>query len=312
MTQKKYLRIATRKSPLAIWQANAIKQQLETHYPFLNIELLPLITEGDRHFASEGALNKIGGKGLFVKELENALLHSQADIAVHSMKDVPMELEKGLGIVAICKREDPRDVLITKRGERIQQLPEGACIGTFSLRRQSQLLALRNDLKTQLLRGNVGTRLEKLASGKYDAIILAAAGLIRLEKTACISEYLETDIFLPAPGQGALGIECRSDDMDTLSLITVLNHFPTYSCVMAERVLSQTLGGNCQVPIAAYANLVEGQIRLRGLVGAPDGSQLIKVEKKGSITEFKKLGIAAAKELSAQGADRILNEFYNI
>ncbi|MDQ8039056.1 MAG: hydroxymethylbilane synthase [Rickettsiella sp.] len=303
-----HLRIATRKSPLAYWQAYTIKKQLEKHYPFLSIELLPLITEADRHL--ESALNKLGGKGLFVKELENALLSGQADIAVHSMKDVPMEIEKKLKIAAICEREDPRDVLISKSGETMQQLITNASIGTSSLRRQSQLMALRPDLKIQPLRGNVNTRLEKLACGNYDAIILAAAGLIRLERTACISEYLETNFFLPAPGQGALGIECRLDDEDTCSLITVLNHLPTYPCVMAERALSRELGGNCQVPIAAYADYLGGdQIRLRGLVATLNGNSIVKVEKYGRLEQAEELGITAAKELVAQGADKILKEF---
>ena len=308
LAAREYLRIATRKSPLAYWQADTIKKQLQKHYPFLKIELLPLLTEGDKHV--EDALNKLGGKGLFVKELENALLSGQADIAVHSMKDVPMDVKEELKIAVICEREDPRDVLVSKSGENLQQLTNAACIGTSSLRRQSQLMALRSDFKVQTLRGNVGTRLEKLASGRYDAIVLAAAGLIRLEKTAYITEYLETSAFLPAPGQGALGIECRSEDTDILSLIAVLNHFPTYPCVMAERALSRELGGNCQIPIAAYAEcLAEDQIRLRSLVGTLDGSLLIKVEEYGAMDEFEKLGVIVARELLTQGADKILKEF---
>ncbi len=301
------MRIATRKSPLAYWQANAVKVQLEKHYPFMQIELLPLVTEGDRHL--ETSLNKLEGKGLFVKELEKALLNGDADIAVHSMKDVPMDLAKGLTLTAICEREDARDVLISRSGKSLNQLPSGACVGSSSLRRQSQLMALRPDLTVQVLRGNVGTRLEKLAAGEYDAIILAAAGLIRLQKTNCISEYLETSYFLPAPGQGALGVEGRSDDSELLSLMAVLNHKPTYDCVMAERALSRQLGGSCQVPIAAYAECLSNtQLRLRGLVAKPDGSLLVKVEKHGSISEAETLGIAAARELLVQGADRILQD----
>ncbi|WP_218814333.1 hydroxymethylbilane synthase [Rickettsiella endosymbiont of Dermanyssus gallinae] len=307
MTARKHLRIATRKSPLAYWQANAVKVQLEKHYPFMQIELLPLVTEGDRHL--ETSLNKLEGKGLFVKELEKALLNGDADIAVHSMKDVPMDLAKGLTLTAICEREDARDVLISRSGKSLNQLPSGACVGSSSLRRQSQLMALRPDLTVQVLRGNVGTRLEKLAAGEYDAIILAAAGLIRLQKTNCISEYLETSYFLPAPGQGALGVEGRSDDSELLSLMAVLNHKPTYDCVMAERALSRQLGGSCQVPIAAYAECLSNtQLRLRGLVAKPDGSLLVKVEKHGSISEAETLGIAAARELLVQGADRILQD----
>lgn len=307
MTARKHLRIATRKSPLAYWQANAVKAQLEKYYPSIQIELFPLVTEGDKHL--ESSLSKLGGKGLFVKELEKALLNGDADIAVHSMKDVPMDLAKGLTLAAICEREDARDVLISSSGESLKQLPSGSCIGSSSLRRQSQLMALRPDLTVQMLRGNVGTRLEKLAAGEYDAIILAAAGLIRLQKTSCISEYLETNYFLPAPGQGALGVESRSEDSELLSLMAVLNHKPTYDCVMAERALSRQLGGSCQVPIAAYAVcLPNEQLRLRGLVANPDGSLLVKVEKHGRVSEAEKLGIAAARELLAQGADRILQD----
>ncbi len=305
MAAKKHLRIATRKSLLAYWQANAIKKQLEARYPSIEVELFPLITEGDRHLAS--SLSKLGGKGLFVKELESALLNGQADIAVHSMKDMPMELEKGLTLAAICEREDARDVLISKTGAHLTQLSPGAYVGSSSLRRQAQLLAVRPDLKVQLLRGNVDTRLEKLAVGKYDAIILAAAGLVRLEKITCISEYLEIRDFLPAPGQGALGIECRSEDVEIQKLIAFLNHEPTYHCVVAERALSRQLGGSCQVPIAAYAErFTDQQIRLRGLVARPDGSLLIHVEKFGTIEEAEKLGVIAAKELISQGADAIL------
>jgi hydroxymethylbilane synthase len=302
---RKYLRIATRKSPLARWQANMVKDQLEKRYPFMQIELIFFITEGDRHV--EGALGT-GGKGLFVKELEMALLNEQADIAVHSMKDVPMELENGLMLAVIYQREDPRDVLISKSGKNLKQLPLSATIGSSSLRRQSQLLAVRSDLKVGVLRGNVGTRLDKLTVGEYDAIVLAAAGLIRLEKTAYISEYFSTNFFLPAPGQGALGIECRLDDVETRALISVLNHNSTYLCVMAERALSRQLGGSCQVPIAAYAECLESHIRLRGLVARPDGSLFIKVEKYGAMDEAETLGIVAAKELIDQGADSILQE----
>jgi hydroxymethylbilane synthase len=305
LTARKYLRIATRKSPLAYWQANAVKAQLEAYYPFMEIELLPLITEGDKHL--ESSLNKLGGKGLFVKELEKALLNGDADIAVHSMKDLPMELAKGLTLAAICEREDARDVLVSRAGEKLKQLPSSADVGSSSLRRQSQLMALRPDLKIRLLRGNVGTRLEKLAVGEYDAIILAAAGLIRLQKTNCISEYLETNYFLPAPGQGALGVECRLDEKELLSLMTILNHKPTYDCVIAERALSRQLGGSCQVPIAAYATcLPNEQLHLQGLVAKPDGSLFVKVESYGSVSEAEKLGTMAAKELLSKGANEIL------
>lgn len=302
---KKHLRIATRKSRLAYCQTHGIKEQLEGHYSFLQIELVPLITAGDRHL--EDSLSKLGGKGLFVKELEQALLDGRVDIAVHSMKDMPMELESGLVLAAICERADARDVLISNSGGNLKQMQPESRIGSSSLRRQSQLLALRPDLKVQMLRGNVDTRLEKLASGSYDAIILAAAGLIRLAKTECIAEYLAIDDFLPAPGQGALGIECRADNKELQVLMSVLNHDSTYRCVMAERALSRQLGGNCQVPIAAYAEcLANGQLRLRGLVASPNGRLLIKVERFGSFAEPEELGTLAAKELMAQGGEVIL------
>jgi hydroxymethylbilane synthase len=302
---KKHLRIATRKSRLAYCQANGIKEQLENRYSFLQIELVPLITAGDRHL--EDSLIKLGGKGLFVKELDQALLDGRADIAVHSMKDMPMELEPGLVIAAICERADARDVLISKSGENLKQIRPESRVGSSSLRRQSQLLALRPDLKVQMLRGNVDTRLEKLASGRYDAVILAAAGLIRLAKTECITEYLSIDDFLPAPGQGALGIECRADNKELQALMHVLNHSSTYHCVMAERALSRQLGGSCQVPIAAYAEcLANGQLRLRGLVASPDASLLVSVEKFGLFAEPEELGILVAKELMVRGAEAIL------
>lgn len=306
MYKKNFLRIATRKSPLAYWQANTIKEQLENFFPYLTISLLPLLTEGDRQ--QNSSLSKLGGKGLFVKELEGALLNHQADIAVHSMKDLPMDLEAGLVLGAICKREDPRDVLISRFAQSLTQLSSGSCVGTSSLRRQSQLLALRPDLQVCVLRGNVGTRLDKLATGEFDAIILAAAGLIRLKKTDCISEYLETSSFLPAPGQGALGIECRADDEESMTYISKLIHPVTYYCVLAERALSRELGGSCQVPIAAYAtSLSHSQLNLQALVGSLDGTKLIKVEKRGLITDAEKIGLLAAQALRNLGVEEILN-----
>ncbi len=311
LNKQKLLRIATRKSPLAYWQANTIKEQIEKIFPHLTISLLPLLTEGDRQ--QNSSLSKLGGKGLFVKELEGALLSHQADIAVHSMKDLPMDLEAGLVLGAICKREDPRDVLISRFAQPLAQLSSGSYVGTSSLRRQSQLLALRPDLQVRVLRGNVGTRLDKLVAGEFDAIILAAAGLIRLKKRDCISEYLETNNFLPAPGQGALGIECRADDGESLAIISKLTHSDTYSCVLAERALSRELGGSCQVPIAAYATtLGHGQLSLRALVGNLEGTKLIKVEKQGSIVDAEKIGFLAAQSLRNLGAEEILKEILNM
>ena len=311
LNKKKLLRIATRKSPLAYWQANTIKEQIEKIFPHLTISLLPLLTEGDRQ--QNSSLSKLGGKGLFVKELEGALLSHQADIAVHSMKDLPMDLEAGLVLGAICKREDPRDVLISRFAQPLAQLSSGSYVGTSSLRRQSQLLALRPDLQVRVLRGNVGTRLDKLAAGEFDAIILAAAGLIRLKKRDCISEYLETNNFLPAPGQGALGIECRADDGESLAIISKLTYTDTYYCVLAERALSRELGGSCQVPIAAYATtLGHAQLSLRALVGNLEGTKLIKVEKQGSIVDAEKIGFLAAQSLRNLGAEEILKEILNM
>jgi hydroxymethylbilane synthase len=311
LSKKKFLRIATRKSPLAYWQANTIKEQLEKLFPYLTISLLPLLTEGDRH--QNSSLSKLGGKGLFVKELERALLNHQADIAVHSMKDLPMDLEEGLILGATCKREDPRDALISRFAQSLTQLSPGSCVGTSSLRRQSQLLALRPDLQVSILRGNVGTRLDKLAAGEFDAIILAAAGLIRLNKTDCISEYLETSSFLPAPGQGALGIECRADDEECMTTISKLTHPVTHYCVLAERALSRALGGSCQVPIAAYAtSLGHDLISLQALVGSLDGTKLIKVEKQGFIADAEKIGFLAARSLRELGVDKILQEILTI
>lgn len=305
MKKKKILRIATRKSPLAYWQATSIKNQLEKIFPFLSITLLPLLTEGDRQ--QNSSLSQWGGKGLFVKELERALLNCKADIAVHSIKDLPMTLEKGLILGAICKRDDPRDVLISRSDRLLTQLPSASCVGTSSLRRQSQLLALRPDLKVGVLRGNVGTRLNKLAAGEFDAIILAAAGLIRLKKTDYISEYLEVDYFLPAPGQGALGIECHENDEESLAYISALTHPITRYCILAERALSRELGGSCQVPLAAYAtSLGSGLIGLQALVGSIEGKKQIKVEKQGILADAEKIGFLAAQDLRALGAEEIL------
>jgi len=299
------LRIATRKSPLALWQAEHIKQKLQTHHPELQIELLGLTTEGDQHLDS--SLQKAGGKGLFVKELEKALLDQRADIAVHSMKDVPMDFPAGLILPVICEREDPRDVLVANQYQTLQQLPQGATIGSSSLRRQCQIKALRPDLKIELLRGNVNTRIDKLDAGKYDAIILAAAGLIRLQMANRITAYLPPQQCLPAAGQGALGIECRQDDQRILDLITPLTDLPSYHCVTTERAMTKRLGSGCEVPVAAYATLENNHITLRGLVGKPDGSLLLHVEVSGNIHDAEKIGITAAENLLAQGAEEILS-----
>ncbi len=302
------LRIATRKSALALWQAEHVKTRLEELHPGLTVELVTMVSRGDKLLDSP--LAKIGGKGLFVKELEHALLEDRADIAVHSMKDVPMHFPAGLGLSVICEREDPRDAFVSNTYDSLDDLPQGAVVGTSSLRRQCQILARRPDLTINFLRGNVNTRLAKLDAGEYDAIILAAAGLIRLEFRDRIRHYLETEVCLPAGGQGAVGIECRVDDQAIIDLIKPLHHEVTAICVLAERAMNRALNGGCQVPIASFAELHEGQdgeqLTLRGLVGQPDASQIITTEQIVSASDFEKAGLDAATHLQEQGADEIL------
>ncbi|EKD55154.1 MAG: hypothetical protein ACD_60C00025G0051 [uncultured bacterium] len=303
---KNTLIIATRESPLALWQANWVKAELERLYPRCVIQLLGITTEAD-HLLSI-PLYKVGGKGLFVKELEEALLSKRADIAVHSMKDVPMELPEGLSLPVMCKRAEPRDVLVANHFTSLQEVPLGAVVGTSSLRRQSQLLALRPDVKIAFLRGNVNTRLDKLDREDYAAIILAAAGLTRLKKADRIRAYFSTDEMLPAAGQGVLGIECCKDDTKTQSLIAPLNHLDSQLCVLAERSMCRYLGGGCHVPIAAYAEIMAGDVHLRGLVGSVDGQSILRASGKANVKEAEALGILVAKKLLEQGAKSILNE----
>ena len=302
------LRIATRKSLLALWQAEYVQAELERHHPGLRVELVPLVSRGDKIL--DVPLAKVGGKGLFVKELEQALLVGDADIAVHSMKDVPMEFPAGLGLAVICPREDARDAFVSNRFNSLDELPAGAVVGTSSLRRQCQLLAKRPDLQVKFLRGNVQTRLHKLDEGEYDAIILAAAGLIRLELPERIRSFIAPEISLPAGGQGAVGIECRLDDQATQALLQPLHHPATAEQVLAERALNRRLQGGCQVPIACYALHEGDQLWLRGLVGAPDGSQLLFDEIRAPVAEAEAMGIALAERLLAAGADKILAEVY--
>jgi hydroxymethylbilane synthase len=302
------LRIATRKSPLALWQANYVKQQLELHHPGLVVTLVPMSTQGDKIL--DTPLAKIGGKGLFVKELEIAMLEHRADIAVHSMKDVPVDFPEGLGLAVICERDDPHDAFVSPHYDSVADLPIGAVVGTSSLRRQCQLRAQRPDLRIHDLRGNVNSRLAKLDAGEYDAIILAAAGLRRLEKADRIRSLLSPESSLPAHGQGAVGIECRLDDSHTLALLAPLEHAATRYCVMAERAMNRKLQGGCQVPIGAYAMLENDQLWLRGLVGAIDGQQIIRGEVSGPTAQAEKLGESLAEQLLAQGADDILREVY--
>lgn len=298
------IRIATRKSALALWQANYVKNKIQHYHPDITVKLVKMTSKGDRLLDSP--LAKIGGKGLFVKELENALLDHRADIAVHSMKDVPMDFPKGLQLGVICPRENPYDAFVSSDYESIQQLPKGAMVGTSSLRRQCQLLALRGDLVVNFLRGNVNTRLEKLDNGRYHAIILAAAGLIRLDMKDRIRSCLPAIESLPAVGQGAVGLEIRSDDANILQLITTLHHKETAMCVDAERAMNKHLQGGCQVPIAGFAELQGDTIYLRGLVGQPDGSLIIRAEARYPREQYQLAGIDVAQSLIDQGANDIL------
>ena len=302
------IRIATRKSALALWQAEYVKARLEAAHPGLKVSLVPMVSRGDKLL--DAPLAKIGGKGLFVKELETALLENQADIAVHSMKDVPMDFPEGLGLYCICEREDPRDAFVSNTYANLDALPAGSVVGTSSLRRQAQLLARRPDLKIHFLRGNVNTRLAKLDAGDYDAIILAAAGLIRLGFESRIAARIEVTDSLPAGGQGAVGIECRTDDPEIHQLLTVLHHQPTAWRVIAERALNKHLNGGCQVPIACYAELEGDQLWLRGLVGQPDGGRLLRAEGRAATGEAERLGVQIAEALLEQGAAEILQTVY--
>ena len=309
MTQT--LRIATRKSLLALWQAEYVKAELEAHHPELTVELVPMVSRGDKIL--DTPLAKVGGKGLFVKELETALLEDRADIAVHSMKDVPMEFPEGLGLSVICPRERPTDAFVSNTYEHLDDVPAGAVIGTSSLRREAQLRERRPDLTIKWLRGNVQTRLGKLDNGEYDAIILATAGLIRLELGERIKHEITPEDSLPAGGQGAVGIECRVEDERIQALLKPLHHLPTAQCVLAERAMNRHLEGGCQVPIGCFAELSEDQssLHLRGLVAKPDGSLILRDELTGTAAEPEALGIALAERLLAAGAGEILQEVYN-
>jgi hydroxymethylbilane synthase len=300
--------MATRKSALALWQAEFVKARLEHFHPELTVELVPMTTKGD--VILDTPLAKVGGKGLFVKELEVAMLEGRADIAVHSMKDVPVDFPEGLGLEVICEREDPRDAFVSNTINSFAELPQGAVVGTSSLRRQCQIKALRPDLDIRDLRGNVNTRLAKLDDGQYDAIILAAAGLIRLEMPERIREFIAPEVMLPANGQGAVGIECRTDDQRVKALLAPLEHYHTRVRVLAERAMNRKLEGGCQVPIGSYAVIEQDQLYLRGLVGATDGSSILTDEINGSLTDGEQLGETLAQKLLDQGADSILKQVY--
>ncbi|MDR6797467.1 hydroxymethylbilane synthase [Acinetobacter calcoaceticus] len=304
----KTLKIATRQSPLALWQAEYIRARLQELHPDLTVELVKFVTQGDKIL--DTPLAKIGGKGLFVKELEAALLDGRADLAVHSMKDVPMALPEGLTLAVICEREDPLDAFVSNQFEKFADLPQGAKVGTSSLRRKSQILKQRPDLQIIDLRGNVGTRLAKLDDGQYEAIILASAGLKRLGLSERIRHCLTPDISLPAVGQGALGLECRAADNEVLALIQPLLHQETDVCVRAERAFNAYLEGGCQVPIAGYATLQNGQIHIEGRVGSADGQTLLRAELTDEASNAQQLGENLARNLLDQGAGELLKALY--
>ena len=297
------IRIATRQSPLALWQAEYIQQRLEAIHADLTVELVPMTTKGDKILGTP--LSKIGGKGLFVKELEQAMLEDRADIAVHSMKDVPYKFPDGLELKVICEREDPSDAFVSNNYHSLDDLPVGATVGTSSLRRKVQIMALRPDLKITDLRGNVGTRLSKLDMGQYDAIILASAGLIRLKLGDRIASRFQPEQLLPAPGQGAVGIEARTDSPQLDQLLAPLQDNETAARVKAERVITQTLQASCSVPIAAFSTIENDVLSLRALVGGID-NQMIEASADGSVTDAEAIGKTVAELLLAQGAKEMI------
>lgn len=306
---KQRLRIATRKSPLAMWQAEFVKAKLEMAHPGLVVELIPMSTKGDKIL--DVPLAKIGGKGLFTKELEDQMLSGEADLAVHSMKDVPMVLPEGFALSAIMERHDPTDAFVSNNYANLDELPQGAILGTSSLRRQAQFQALRPDLEIRFLRGNVGTRLGKLDAGEYDAIVLATSGLERLELNDRIRARMAPEQCLPAVAQGALGIETLADDKETQELVAVLNHADTEVVVKAERAMNHTLDGGCQVPIGGYAILEGDEVWLRGLVAETDGSHIVFKEGRAKRDEAEKLGREIGQALLDDGAREILQKLYS-
>jgi hydroxymethylbilane synthase len=303
----KHLRIGTRASQLALWQANWVKSELEKRYPGMTVALTKIKTIGDKIL--DVPLAQVGGKGLFVKEIEEAMLRGEIDIAVHSMKDVPTEFPEGLGLVCITEREDPRDAVIS-RGVKFSDLRQGARIGTSALRRQAQLLKARPDMEMVIIRGNVETRIRKLEDDNLDAVILAAAGLKRLGFTEKVAEYLSVDFSIPAIGQGALGIECRLDDASLRETIDFFNHPDTAHAVRAERALLWRCEGGCQVPIAAHGVVVGDQLHLTGFIASVDGSRSVRGSISGPAVECEKLGIALAEQLLKDGGHEILSEVY--
>ncbi len=298
------IRIATRESPLALWQAEHVAAALRTSYSDVDVSLVPMTTTGDQ--VLDRTLAQVGGKGLFIKELEVAIAKGRADIAVHSMKDVPSILPENMVINCVLRRADPRDAFVSKQYSRFADLPKNAHVGTASLRRQSQLLAMRPDLRISAVRGNVETRLRKLDEGQFDAIVLASAGLTRLGLANRITEYIDATQCIPAVGQGVIGIECKANDYVTRTFCATLNHLDTEHCVNAERAFAAKLEGSCQSPIAAYATLNGDQLQLVGLVAAIDGSKIIRDQITGLRHECNELGVALAERMLEAGADKLL------
>lgn len=306
MSQSQPVRIATRKSPLALWQAEEVARQLKQRNPQIEIELVKIMSKGDKFL--DAPLAKVGGKGLFVKELEQCMLDGEADIAVHSMKDVPMVFPEGLHLPVIMQREDPTDAFVSNNYSSLQDLPANARIGSSSLRRQLQIKEQMPEAEMLNLRGNVNSRLQKLDDGQFDAIILATAGLLRLEMQDRIRSRIPPEQSLPSVGQGAVGIECRVGDERIESLIAPLNDHDTHTRLLAERGMNNRLNGGCQVPIAGYALLEGDEIYLRGLVGRPDGSEVVRGEIRGPREQAEALGKSLAEDLLSRGADVILRE----
>lgn len=300
--------IGTRGSPLALWQANWIKSQLEALHEDLTVDLVKIKTSGDK--IQDVPLAKVGGKGLFTKEIEESMLRYETDIAIHSMKDVPIQFPPSLTLSVVTEREDPRDVLVSRNGVKLDDLPKGARVGTGSFRRTTQLLAFRPDLEVVPMRGNLETRLKKLETEGLDAIILAAAGLIRLDMADRISEFIEPEIMLPGGGQGAVGIESRKEDLAVMNRIFPLDHEESHRALEAERGFLTRLQGGCQVPIGVYATIEGETLRLRGLVGSLDGKQILKAETTGAIEDPEGIGFQLAGEILEMGADKILKEVY--
>ncbi|WP_457640054.1 hydroxymethylbilane synthase [Persephonella sp.] len=302
------IRIGTRKSKLALWQANYVASRLKEHFPQLEVELVKITTKGDKIL--DVPLAKVGGKGLFVKEIEEAMLRGEIDIAVHSLKDVPTYFPEGLGLVAITEREDPRDAFLSVKYSSIEDMPEGAVLGTSSLRRKAQILQKRKDIKIEDLRGNVDTRIRKLEEGQYDGIILAYAGLKRLELQDKVKKVFDTDYMIPAVAQGFLGIEARLNDRQTIEIVSVLNHRESEIRARAERAFLKTLEGGCQVPLAGYAEIINGKLKITGFVSDLEGVRVFRDIIEGSTDAPEELGEKLANRLLEMGAREVLEEIY--